>query len=55
MAIYRHREFSPSEERELKNLAYKSDQTSAMVDYIAAMADIEIPEEEEAEDGEDEV
>lgn len=54
MAIYRHREFSPQEERELKNLAYQADHTSAMIDYIAAMSDIEIPEEEE-ENGEDEV
>lgn len=63
MAIYTRRDMSPAKEKELAVLKYENERLTkkaayqgAMIDYLAVMADIEIPEEEEdVPDGEDEV
>lgn len=63
MAVYTRRGMSPAREKELAMLKYENEHLirkaafqGAMIDYLAAMSDIEIPEEEEdVPDGEDEI
>lgn len=57
MPTYVKRKMTPAVERDLKVLTAQNERQAALLDYVAIMADVEIPEEEEeeVEYGEDEI
>lgn len=56
MATIKRRALPPAAERELAYYKARVEQLEATLAYVAVMADVEVPEEEEAESyGEDEV
>lgn len=50
MAIIKRRALPPQQERELEYYKARVEKQKAYIDYLAAMTDVEIPDEEEGAD-----
>lgn len=50
MATIKRRALPPQQERELEYYKARVEKQAAIIDYLAAMTDVDIPDEEEAAD-----